>query len=146
MQLTRYTDYSLRVLIYLAITQETTTIANIAARYRISENHLVKVVHNLGKLGYVETVRGRSGGVRLAGDPESIRVGEVVRQVEPNFDLLECFNVKENTCPILPACKLRVVLGQAQQAFMAVLDEYTLATFLSERVEIARLLNLDLPD
>ncbi len=146
MQLTRYTDYSLRVLIYLAITQETTTIAEIAARYKISENHLVKVVHNLGKLGYVETVRGRSGGVRLAGDPESIRVGQVVRQVEPNFDLLECFNVKENTCPILPACKLRGVLVQAQQAFMAVLDEYTLATFLSDRVEIASLLNLDLPE
>jgi Rrf2 family nitric oxide-sensitive transcriptional repressor len=69
-----------------------------------------------------------------------------VRQVEPNFDLLECFNVKENTCPILPACKLRGVLGQAQQAFMAVLDEYTLAIFLSDRVEIASLLNLDLPE
>ena len=144
MQLTRYTDYSLRVLIYLAITRETATIAEIATRYGISENHLVKVVHNLGKLGYIETVRGRSGGIRLAGEPEAIRVGEVVRQVEPTFDLLECFNVKENTCPILPACGLRRVLGEAQKAFMDVLDGYTLDVFLDDRKDIAELLGLEL--
>lgn len=145
MQLTRYTDYSLRVLIYLAVMQGTSTIADMAARYRISENHLVKVVHNLGKLGYVETARGRAGGVKLARNPGAIRIGEVVRQVEPTFDLLECFNAKKNTCPILPACALRHVLGEAQKAFLDVLDGYTLDAFLTDKNEIAKLLGHEVP-
>jgi Rrf2 family nitric oxide-sensitive transcriptional repressor len=92
MRLTAYTDYSLRVLMRLALRpQELTTIADIARAYRISEHHLMKVVHQLGRAGYIETVRGRGGGLRLARDPTAIWLGDVVRRTEPDLDLVECF-------------------------------------------------------
>ncbi len=140
MQLTQYTDFALRTLLYLALTTENVTITEIAERYNISRNHLVKVVHNLGKLGYITTVRGRQGGLRLARAPESINLGEVVRRTEPNFNLVECFDRMNDQCILTPGCQLKSVLGKAFKAFMGVLDEYTLADLISNRRELERLL------
>lgn len=140
MQLTQYTDFALRTLLYLAVTNENATITEIAERYNISRNHLVKVVHNLGKLGYITTVRGRQGGLRLARSPESINLGEVVRRTEPNFHLVECFDRINDQCILTPSCQLKGRLGKAFKAFMAVLDEYTLADLLGNRRELERLL------
>jgi Rrf2 family transcriptional regulator, nitric oxide-sensitive transcriptional repressor len=131
-QLTRYTDYSLRVLLYLALTGREATIAEIAERYGISENHLVKVVHHLGTLGYIETRRGRHGGIRLAREPGKVSVGEVVRAVEPNFTLVECFDIVNGTCPIAGVCGLEDLLWQAHDAFMQHLDKFTLAECLTK--------------
>lgn len=141
MQLTQYTDYALRTLLYLAVTEENATITEIADRYNISRNHLVKVVHNLGKLGYITTIRGRQGGLRLARTPESIRLGEVVRKTEPNFHLVECFDRVNDRCVITPGCQLKGVLGKAFKAFSDVLDEYTLADLTANKKELARLLS-----
>jgi Rrf2 family nitric oxide-sensitive transcriptional repressor len=133
-QLTRYSDYSLRVLIYLALDPERlVTIEDIAQGYDISKAHLMKVVHQLGLRGYVETVRGRGGGLRLARRPEEIRVGEVVRSTEENMDLVECFDPASSQCAIEPVCGLRSVLHEALAAFLAVLDRYTLADLVARR-------------
>lgn len=142
MQLTRYSDYSLRVLIYLALDPERlVTIEDIARSYDISKAHLMKVVHQLGLRGYVETVRGRGGGLRLARGPEEISVGEVVRSTEENMDLVECFDPASSQCAIEAACGLRSVLHEALAAFLAVLDRYTIADLVARRRKpLARLL------
>ena len=121
MQLTLHTDYGLRVLLYLATQGGGATIAEIAERFGISRNHLVKVVHALGKKGYIHTERGRGGGISLAHLPEEIRVGDVVRDMEPNF------NVEANRCIITQQCLLKHALADAHRAFMDTLDGYTLA-------------------
>ena len=129
MKLTRYTDYALRVLMHIAARPDRlASISEMARTYRISHNHLMKVVHDLRKQGYLESVRGRSGGVRLARLPEDIRVGEVVRHTEGGFDLVDCAS-----CVIASACSLTSALRQALAAFMAVLDNYTLADLVAER-------------
>ncbi len=134
MRLTRYSDYSLRVLMYLAVRpDELATIDEISQAYGISRAHLMKVVHELGRADFVETVRGRGGGLRLSGDPSDIRVGDVVRHTEGNMDLVECFDLEANTCRIEPACALRGVLREALDAFMTVLDDYTLADLMARR-------------
>jgi Rrf2 family nitric oxide-sensitive transcriptional repressor len=136
MQLTRYTDYSLRVLIYLAADPDhLATIDEIARRYGISRAHLMKVVHQLGLRGYVETVRGRGGGLRLARAPERIGVGEVVRATEENLALVECLDAAPggSECVIESACGLRPVLREALAAFLRVLDGYTLADLVTRR-------------
>jgi len=140
MQLTQYTDYALRTLLYLAVTEKNATITEIAERYSISRNHLVKVVHNLGKLGYITTIRGRQGGLRLARAPEHINLGEVVRRTEPNFHLVECFDRASDRCILTPGCQLKGVLGKAMGAFLNVLDEYTLADLLGNRSELEQIL------
>jgi Rrf2 family nitric oxide-sensitive transcriptional repressor len=143
MRLTRYSDYALRTLIYLGLNEPRQgSIAEISRAYGISENHLTKVVHHLGRLGLVKTNRGRGGGLRLALPPEQISVGQVVRQTEDDLALVECF--ANNACVITNACRLRGVLGEALAAFLAVLDRYTLADLLSvgEGRETARLLGL----
>jgi Rrf2 family transcriptional regulator, nitric oxide-sensitive transcriptional repressor len=128
MKLTLYTDYSLRVLLYLAYTDgQTVTITELADFYRVSRNHLVKVVHELGKNGYILTSRGKRGGVRLAHPPSEIKIGEVVRKTEPDFDLLECFNPSTDQCVITRVCNLKSILFEAQANFIGVLDKYTLA-------------------
>ncbi|MCF6284861.1 MAG: Rrf2 family transcriptional regulator [Candidatus Hydrogenedentes bacterium] len=142
MQLTQYSDYAFRTLIYLAISTENATITEIAEHYQISRNHLVKVVHNLGKLGYITTTRGRQGGLRLAMPPEQINIGEVVRKTEPNFNLVECFDREKNQCVITPACKLMGILGEAFQAFTDVLDQYTLADMTTNRDDLRDCLGL----
>jgi Rrf2 family nitric oxide-sensitive transcriptional repressor len=132
MRLTRYTDYALRVLLYLgAQPDRVCSIAEIARAYDISQNHLMKVAHDLGKAGYVEGIRGRSGGIRLAKPANRINVGAVVRHTEEGFDLADC-----GTCVIAPACGLTGVLAEALTAFMAVLDRYTLADLLKKRSKL----------
>jgi Rrf2 family nitric oxide-sensitive transcriptional repressor len=128
MRLTLHTDYSLRVLLYLANKKgELATITEIADFYNISRNHLVKVVHHLGRLGFILTVRGKNGGMRLAMDPAKITVGEVVRKTEPDFDLLECFNPETDHCSISSICRLKAVFFKASRVFLDELDRYTLA-------------------
>lgn len=136
MRLTRYTDYALRVLLHLgAHPDRLTSIAEIARAHKISQNHLMKVVHDLGKAGYIATVRGRAGGVRLARAPEEISVGAVVRHTEEGFDLVDC-----GACVIAPACGLTSMLGKALAAFMQVLDGYTLADLMVKRDALRALL------
>lgn len=131
MQLTDYSDYSLRVLTYLGLKGEKlATISEIAECYDISRNHIVKVVHRLGQLGYIETLRGKNGGLRLARSPEAINVGEVIRHMEASMDIVECFG-KNNLCIISPNCVLRTAMNEALSAFLAVLDGYTLADLLA---------------
>jgi Rrf2 family nitric oxide-sensitive transcriptional repressor len=141
MRLTTYTDYTLRVLIRLAMQPDRlTTIADIANDYEISENHLTKVVHQLGVAGYVETVRGRNGGIRLLKRPGDINIGEIVRRAEPDFDLVPCFT-DSSACPIEPACVLKDALAGARDAFLTALERYTLADLVAPRRKLAALLN-----
>jgi Rrf2 family nitric oxide-sensitive transcriptional repressor len=139
MRLTTFSDYAFRVLIYLGSAPHgLATIADIAAAYGISENHLMKVVHQMARLGYIETVRGKGGGMRLARAPAAINVGEVLRATEDGFDLVECMGEHESDCRIVRACALQGVLGEAVAAFLGVLDRYTLADLL--RPQVARVL------
>ena len=145
MQLTLYTDYSLRVLIYLGIRpSRQATITEIAKSYGISRNHLVKVVHNLSNLGYIKTSRGRGGGMLLAHHPKDINVGEVVQKTEANFDLVECFDKENNTCPISPGCALIKALKVARSSFLDVLNQYTLADVVANAEQLAPLLSIDI--
>jgi Rrf2 family nitric oxide-sensitive transcriptional repressor len=143
MRLTAFTDYSLRVLIYLG-TEATgfATIEQIADAYGISANHLMKVVHRLGQAGYLETLRGKGGGLRLTRAPASINVGDVVRRTEDSFELVECFEPDGGDCVITPACVLKHALHEATDAFLEVLDRYTLADLLERRRPLARLLHI----
>lgn len=129
MQLTQYTDYSLRVLIYLSQkpAQELATITEISDFYGISRNHLVKVVHSLALNGFLETTRGKNGGIRLAKPAGKICIGDVVRSTEPNFEMAECFSQESNNCIITPVCTLKGILNEARNTFIATLDKYTLA-------------------
>ena len=138
-----YTDYSLRVLLYLGSKQDgkLSTIQEISDAYNISKNHLMKVTFELGKAGFIQTVRGRGGGIRLADLPQNINVGAVVRRMEDDFHLVECFDLEHNRCPIAPVCGLRGVLGKALHAYLAVLDEYTLEDLLYNREGLRQILN-----
>ncbi len=132
MQLTLHTDYSLRVLIYLAQKGDSlSTISEVASFYAISRNHLVKVVHHLAGANFIQTLRGKNGGMRLARAPEEISVGDVVRQMEPNFDIVECFNAGKSTdnrsCAVASICALKNVLQKASREFLSLLDGYSLA-------------------
>ncbi|TDR82057.1 RrF2 family transcriptional regulator [Paludibacterium purpuratum] len=144
MNLTRFSDYALRVLIYSA-TDPTRlfTIAEIASGYGISENHLMKVVHRLAVLGLLETVRGKNGGLRLARPASQINLGEILRQTEQGQPLVECFEGGTGQCRIAPVCQLKPMLQEAEEAFYAVLDRYTLADMLGNRSAIIRLLPIE---
>lgn len=129
MRLKSYTDYALRVLMHLAARPDRlSSIGEIARTYRISHNHLMKVVHDLRKQGFVDAVRGRSGGIRLGRPAAEISVGEVVRHTEAGFDLVDC-----ESCVIARACSLTHALHEARRAFMAVLDGYSLADLVEDR-------------
>lgn len=135
MRLTRYTDYAMRVLLYLGARPERLcSIAEISGAYRISQNHLMKVVNDLVRQGYVASVRGRFGGIRLGRPAEEINVGAVIRHTEDGFDLTDC-----GGCVIAPACGLTGALREALAAFMAVLDGYTLADLLAKKIDIRAL-------
>jgi Rrf2 family nitric oxide-sensitive transcriptional repressor len=141
MRLTVYTDYALRVLMYVAVRPEQRpTIGGIAASYGISRSHLMKVVLDLGRAGYLETVRGKNGGLRLARPPEEIVLGEVIRRTEPDMALVPCFDPVNAACAIGPVCTLRGVLHQAEAAFLQVLDSYTLADLVLNRARLAEAL------
>jgi len=135
MRLTRYTDYAMRVLIHLAAHPERLcSIAEISSAYDISQNHLMKVVNDLAREGFVASSRGRNGGIRLGRPAGEIHVGTVVRHTEEGFDLVDC-----GACVIAPACGLNGVLGEALAAFMAVLDRYTLADISARKMNLRAL-------
>lgn len=166
MRLTNYSDYALRSLIYLAVKPKPHTLANIsdiANSYDISKSHLTKVIHQLGQLGYIESVRGKNGGIRLARAPKEINLGVLIKQIEPDFDLVECFSVpaskdkdarlkdvpvtfiEEKTdkpigCVITPVCQLKSVFSEALRAFITVLERYTLADIINNEDELKDLL------
>lgn len=138
MRLTRYTDYAMRVLLFLGTHPDRLcAIAEIARAYAISQNHLMKVVNDLVNAGYLQSVRGRSGGVRLARPPGEINIGALVRHTEDDFDLVGC-----GTCIIAPACGLACVLDDALQSFLSVLDRYSLADVLNRRGDFSHLLKV----
>jgi len=144
MHITRYTDYSLRVLIYLAAQGDRlATIQEIADSYDISKNHLMKVVHQLNKKGYIETIRGKKGGMRLHMTPSDINIGILVRETEQDLSIVECFTSK-NACKITPVCGLKSMFGEALNAFLEVLDKYTLADIIQgqHRPQLLRLLQI----
>jgi Rrf2 family transcriptional regulator, nitric oxide-sensitive transcriptional repressor len=143
MHLTKSSDYSLRVLLYLAVHPDRpVAIAELSRAYRVSPHVVAKVVRLLVADGSVRTVRGRRGGLRLNRAPEQINVGAVVRRTEASWNLVECFDRTTNTCPIEPACGLKGVLKRAQRAFVGVLDEHTLADFLPRAPALAHLLRV----
>lgn len=168
MRLTTYSDYALRCLIYLATQEDKERLMNIqdiADVYDISKNHLTKIVHQLATLGYIESVRGRNGGIRLAKAPETINIGKVIRQTEADFSIVDCFtpiteegvialpksgkspeeklSIKKQMelCKISPVCKLKHIFYQATQSFLSILDKYTLADITENKVELNTLFN-----
>ncbi|WP_404383456.1 Rrf2 family transcriptional regulator [Caenispirillum salinarum] len=149
MRLTQHTDFALRLLIALAVVERrapgagrTLTVRDIAERYNISRHHLMKVANELTRLGVVEGLRGRGGGVRLARPAAEIGIGAVVRALESRDDLVECFDRASDACAISPACRLKGMLGQAQEAFLAVLDRHTLADVVRRPDSLEALLGL----
>ncbi|MGF2688497.1 RrF2 family transcriptional regulator [Marinobacter sp. DUT-3] len=144
MHITRYTDYSMRVLIYLAVQGDRlATIQEIADSYDISKNHLMKVVHQLNKKGYIETIRGKNGGMRLHMAPEDINIGVLVRETEQDMNIVECFS-SGAACRITPVCGLKSMFGEALKAFLETLDKYTLADVVQNqhRPQLLRLLQI----
>lgn len=143
MQLTQYTDFALRTLIALGINPgEKMTVTDISKAYGISRFHLVKVVAQLAELGFVETLRGKGGGMRLARAPQDIRLGQVVRAMEAELGVVECLKVEGGSCVIAPVCRLKALLRGATQQFLAALDEHTLEDALRQRAPVARLLGI----
>ena len=143
MRLTQFTDYALRTLLYLSVQGDRAVpLTEIARSYGVSYNHLVKVAGSLVELGLVASVRGRSGGFRLACAPDQINIGWLVRRTEPDFHLVECFDEETDQCPITPACRLKLVLVEAQASFLTVLDGYTLADFPASPTNRGRLVQL----
>jgi Rrf2 family nitric oxide-sensitive transcriptional repressor len=141
MQLTRYTDYALRVLMYVGIhTDRMVTIAEVADVFGMSHNHLMKVVQELSAQGYVKSTRGKNGGIELGRAPGAINIGEVVRHMESNFYVVECLDPERSLCRILPGCTLKKVLQEAVSAFQEVLNRYTLADLLKNHAALSRLL------
>jgi Rrf2 family nitric oxide-sensitive transcriptional repressor len=140
MRLTLFSDYSLRLLVYLTChSDRVVPLSEVSRAYGISKNHLVKVQQLLLDHGLVASTRGRGGGLRLARPATAIKVGAVVRLTEPDFDLVECFDRKTNTCPIEPACQLKRVLREARSAFLDSLDAYTLADLTPRGGQLVRL-------
>lgn len=141
MQLTRYTDYSLRVLMYLGLQPDRlVTINELADVYDISRNHLVKVVHHLSRSGYVKTVRGKGGGMRLGHLPADINVGELIRRTEKDVEIINCEALQ---CRLRPACRLKEALDRAREAFVDVLDTYTLADLIVDKEQLTELLGFE---
>ena len=139
MKLTTFTDYSLRVLIYLGAQGRRVTIAEVARAYDISEHHLVKIAHFLGKGGWLANLRGKGGGLELALAPEAINIGRLVRQSEGEAQLAACFREDAHPCAIAGRCGMQPVLAEALEAFHAVLERYTLADLLPPRGQAAPL-------
>lgn len=131
MRLSLFSDYSLRVLMFAALKGGSFSLSEVAASYGISRHHLVKVVNYLAKLGYLETRRGRGGGIGLGMQPEDIRIGMVVRRTEDAPAIVECFDPQHNTCPINGSCRLKGALAQAVNAFYETLDRHTLRDLVS---------------
>jgi Rrf2 family transcriptional regulator, nitric oxide-sensitive transcriptional repressor len=143
MRLTVYTDYSLRLLIYAALQPDgLVNISDVASAYGISRSHLTKVVHQLGIAGFLQTIRGKGGGLRLARLPSAIRIGDVVRCTEPDMALTPCFKPINAHCPIFPSCRLHSALQEAREAFLGVLDRHTLADLAAAGPRLRSLLGM----
>lgn len=143
MRLTMYTDYALRLLMYLALKPDAlATIQEVAETYGISRNHMMKIAQELGHAGFVETVRGRGGGLRLKVGADRIKVGDVIRATEDDFRLVECFDPSRNRCIITGPCRLQGALGEALGAYLSVLDRFTLADLVTERTPLENILGL----
>jgi Rrf2 family transcriptional regulator, nitric oxide-sensitive transcriptional repressor len=141
MRLNTQTDYALRLLMHLAVNPETlATIAEISEKYGISKNHLMKIAQNLGQLGYIKTVRGRAGGLQLAYPADEINIGDVVRHMEGDFALVECFAGRDGQCRIAGACRLTSLLRQAIDAFIEVLNKHTLENLIADNSQLWKLL------
>jgi Rrf2 family transcriptional regulator, nitric oxide-sensitive transcriptional repressor len=127
-QITIFTDYGLRSLMFLAARPERLcNVREISDHYGISYNHLVKVIHRLSQLGYVQSIKGKGGGVKLAKEATTLRLGDLVKALEPNMDIVECFNRDTNTCRITDSCQLKHYLFDANNAFLSSLNNHTLA-------------------
>lgn len=144
MRLTAYSDYALRVLIYLTIQDERlATIREISEQYGISRNHLMKLVHDLGKHGYVDTVRGKNGGLRIGRDPAKLSVGEVVRAMEKDMSIVECFDPENYDCRIAETCALKGIMRKAVKSFLEVLDEYTIKDLTKPKSKLIKSFPVD---
>ncbi len=144
MKLTRFTDYSLRVLIYLGLEQDKlVTIRNISDAYGISKNHLMKVVSLLSRMGYLKAQRGPGGGIRLARPPQQINLADVIQDTEEDLAMVECFH-EEGHCIIAPVCKLQSIIAKALNAYIQTMKAYTLQDLLEPEKELLRL--LDIPE
>jgi len=141
MQLTHYTDYGLRVLIFLSIQEhgQRVTISDVAEHFEIPRNHLVKVVHRLSQLNYIDATRGKNGGIVLGRAADQICIGEVVRQMESKLDVINC--ELPSPCPIKPNCQLKSILNEAGNAFLNVLDQFTIADLQQQPGQLKKLLN-----
>lgn len=134
MQLTRFTDYGLRTLMYLAAHPHTlSSVKEISEYYNISRNHLVKVVHRLSQLGYIETSKGKGGGIKIIKESKDLRLGDLITCLEPNMDTVECFDADTNTCLITESCQLKHYLFEATQNFMCTMNKYTLADTIKDK-------------
>lgn len=143
MRLTYHTDYALRMLIYLAANGgRPSRVADVADSYGMSRSHLLKVALHLGKLGFLTTLRGRSGGIALARKPTEINLGQVVRQIEHDFALVECMRCDDGNCAISAGCRLRGVVAKAVDAFLSVFDAHSLADIAANRDVLANLLGI----
>lgn len=144
MQLTQFTDYSIRSLIFLAVQEEghTSNISDIALAYTIPKNHLTKIINNLSNLGLVQTSRGKNGGLKLVANTLEIDLKTLVMMLEPHFDLVPCFNPEKQNCCIAPTCKLKNILYQAQQAFFDVLAQSTFKDVVQSPSELQSLLGV----
>lgn len=143
MRVTLHTDYAFRMLMLLAAEPDVThTIEEVSRRFAISRNHLMKVTQTLVQAGFIESTRGRAGGIRLRKKATHINLGAVIRKTEDGFNLVECFDDKRNTCGIVSACGLRGPMEEALDAFLAVLDRYTLADLVSKPGKLRRMLHL----
>lgn len=147
MKLTSYTNYALRSLQLAALkSPDLVRVDDVAKIHNLSRPHIMKIVHELGRAGYLETVRGRGGGFRLARPPEEIIVGDVVRITEGPLDVVECFNPEKNTCPLMGVCILSRKMQEATVAFMTVLDDLTIAQIASNRGQLMeRIAPLEMP-
>ncbi len=144
MHITRYTDYSLRVLIYLAVKgDELSTIQDIADSYAISKNHLMKIVQELSAKNYLLAIRGKNGGLKLNTNPKDINVGRLVRDLEKEQSIVECFS-KSNACAITPSCQLKSIFHEALENFFKSLDKYSLADLIpnKEQAKLREILNI----
>lgn len=145
MRMTLHTDYALRMLVYLALRPaQTCTVNDVARAYGLSHSHLLKVAQTLRALGFIATLRGRSGGIRLAMAPDAINVGALVRATEDDMSLVECMMAGGGKCRISPACMLKGVLTEALAAYLAVLDKYTLADVVRNRAPLGALVGIDI--
>ena len=143
MRINLQSDYALRLMMQLAVNPDTlVSISEVATSFGISKNHLMKVAHSLRQKGYIETVRGRAGGLRLARSPDQINVGAVIRDLEADFALVECFPGGADQCKITPVCQLKHVLQNALDAFFDVLDQSTIADLIDDNAGLTDLLRL----